>query len=849
MNRWWAPEGPETEMTSGDLALLAVGDDAQADLGLAIFAMHRAGAAGCLNAAQTPLVSTQTLVNEMAGARRSYAPFVVESVSKSLGSPSYAGLLVADLADDAERGAVDLFRSAVAKGVAPPLAAQRTAMVYGVPTNRLGPFRTLALTPQANPVALQDAADRALFSYVESVVNDEMAAVVSKADYLESHNEGQDARGRFTRLRERTVSAADKARQLFAEEEKVEEKPAERQVRPARATRPARAARATRAAREVRAPAPTSSAQRTQARTQTRSSQRYQNRALRRAMERLQGRELELATDTRQAPAHSFNEVMAQIASEGGYHIFDLPTDDQVSMFLSRQDFFRLADAAMDAGEQFRMGHITRVAEPVISRMYYPSDSHENVGAAQQAQMVAMSDEQDIQPAVSIFVPDRPSFDAHDIGYETVLENPEHAVAMKYFEETGAPFDPEVYDHILGKVVGIADRTGEGVHFIYAPEGFTTINEIRVQGPVKGEMHGGRKQHVELDPNATYEFAGQGGTYWDAPSQSLVVVHYAHLKGHDDPFEEPIGKAGEYLRTHNETQDTQGRFTRLNALFAEEQVKEAAGRMARPARASRASRQARAARPERVPARPAARQTARSTQRATQRNTTREVRRLVHRLVQAPPLKIALGHGDHTVISGERFNEMVDALRAAPYGPITLDKTWASYLSGREGMKPEEITSKIMKAHHLAALDARENHYDDMLTEEPISLAHGDLDYTARQAEEILSGLMKAYPQYSDFAIEFEDRGVDIGMSVYGSPLSAPPVIVTNRVDDWDAPVQVRLVSKDIGSDLPMLTHRPDEDEIKTGQWDEPMVLTYARTEFERYVLENAPGHKDDERG
>lgn len=174
--RWWAPEQAGIGPDSFDLALLEPGGDASLDLGSALIALHRLGAAACEAVAEIPLASEQKLVGALAMARTSFADPMVDAVSKAVGTGSYAGLLTRDVFDDAERGALDLFRIAVAKGVAPPLAVRRVGAVYGLPRAEMGRYAELASTPGANQVALDDAADRALFDYLARFTAAELPA-------------------------------------------------------------------------------------------------------------------------------------------------------------------------------------------------------------------------------------------------------------------------------------------------------------------------------------------------------------------------------------------------------------------------------------------------------------------------------------------------------------------------------------------------------------------------------------------------------------------------------------------------------------------------------------------------
>ena len=161
------------------LALLQPDGDAAGDLGATILAAHRAGAGACEAVAKAGLVSPAALINALATTRVLMADAMVTSVAKSMDS-RYAGLLIADLFDDAEKAALSLYSTMISKGVSPPTAAGRVGSVFGVPSHAMGKYQQLACDPKANPVALVDAADRSLMSYVAKMVAAEAKEEVSK---------------------------------------------------------------------------------------------------------------------------------------------------------------------------------------------------------------------------------------------------------------------------------------------------------------------------------------------------------------------------------------------------------------------------------------------------------------------------------------------------------------------------------------------------------------------------------------------------------------------------------------------------------------------------------------------
>lgn len=188
--RWWAPVRPSLTPDAVVLALLTSGGDAGGDLGSAVLAAHRAGAGACEAVAKAGLVSKASLIEALASTRAMLADSMVTSISKSM-DPCYAGLLVADVFDDAEACALSLYGTAISKGVSPPVAASRVGAVFGVPSSALGKYQSLACDPKANPAALVDAADRSLMGYVSKLVASESDHQVAKAE------QPRDADGRW----------------------------------------------------------------------------------------------------------------------------------------------------------------------------------------------------------------------------------------------------------------------------------------------------------------------------------------------------------------------------------------------------------------------------------------------------------------------------------------------------------------------------------------------------------------------------------------------------------------------------------------------------------------------------
>lgn len=196
-DRWWAPGSPRIGLDDVDVAMLSTdGSSARLDLGAALVVAHRVGAAALDDAARTPLVDAGIVVQRLADARARLGLPLAEAVSKSVEGERYAMVLVRDVLDEADATAFDLYRAAVAKGVAPSIAAARAGAVYGATGRDLGRYRTLATDPRANQAALIDTADRVLFTSIEKIVSAETddREEVSKAPAAVAERTAQQVR-------------------------------------------------------------------------------------------------------------------------------------------------------------------------------------------------------------------------------------------------------------------------------------------------------------------------------------------------------------------------------------------------------------------------------------------------------------------------------------------------------------------------------------------------------------------------------------------------------------------------------------------------------------------------------
>ena len=266
--RVWAPTRPTVDPDRVVLALLETGDDPEKDLGAALLAVHRAGAAACQLVAAAPVPDEVALIRTLAECRGRVAPAVAECVSKSVDDPQYAHLLTRDVFDDAEQAALTLFRACVAKGVSPPLACQRVGHVFGVPREHLGRYFTLATNPATGAVALVDAADRALLAHVAKVARSETEdtlVTISKAPEPERAPRNpefeasvrRDSEGRFAEEEDQPPDRLTRIRQRLGLSGAAPRVAGAPPVRP----EPGRKHRKQRKQRVVRTPAPTADIQ------------------------------------------------------------------------------------------------------------------------------------------------------------------------------------------------------------------------------------------------------------------------------------------------------------------------------------------------------------------------------------------------------------------------------------------------------------------------------------------------------------------------------------------------------------------------------------------------------------
>lgn len=366
LERWWTPAG----QISVD-QLLKSGPDAQKDFGIALMALHRAGAEACELVAKTAVADEVVLVSALAETRALLAPAAVEVISKSVGGPQYAGLLLKDVLDDAEIAALALYRTCMAKNVAPPIAAERVGAVYGVNSRGMSKYASLASDPKANPRAVADLADRTLFDFVSKVVSEEYVGVketVSKAPVRDYHGREpgeRDAEGQFARVRTPQTQTGDGVdlNALFAEAEAREATPAAPKqvatppkgwVGGPQVGRPKRQARQKRKSRPVETPQQSSPGQSAK---QTYTQQTYKQSALGQKYTRQQAAAQKfVSVDDAPLPMGGHKRAVPKLNLTSGNYVAER-TDKAVSFVLPADEFNAVVREAGD----IRGRHVMRL--------------------------------------------------------------------------------------------------------------------------------------------------------------------------------------------------------------------------------------------------------------------------------------------------------------------------------------------------------------------------------------------------------------------------------------------------------------------------------------------------------
>ena len=171
----------------------------------ALLGIHRAVVGAVSKRVNEGLIDEFGLVSSMAGMREKIAGDAIDAIASRQDEES-AGMLVRDWCDQAELGALKVYRAAVSKGVTPAAAAHRAAGIYGVPAEHLGKYLAIASDAKSSPQMLVDAADRSLMDHVRKISAPEPDPIEKaerpwREDLVTRDSEGQFARSSSPRAR------------------------------------------------------------------------------------------------------------------------------------------------------------------------------------------------------------------------------------------------------------------------------------------------------------------------------------------------------------------------------------------------------------------------------------------------------------------------------------------------------------------------------------------------------------------------------------------------------------------------------------------------------------------------
>lgn len=583
-DRWWAPQRATLEPDAVVLAMLEVGD-----LGSSVLAVHRAGAAAIGTVAKSSVPSEAELISAMVTARSNAADRIVDSISKSVSTPAYAGLLAMDVFDDAEAGALHVYRTAVAKGVAPSVAAQRAGDIFGVPSNLMGKYAMTATDPRANPVTTRELADHTLLDYVSKLVKAESPEPVTKAD------QGAYAEAPKPKKPWREDEVVRDALGQFAEEEKHEKAkeglsrlrealgisgsaPAEVAGAPTRERRaPARPKRAQRATRLVRTGTKRAEPARHEAKraeTKRAKAERVTKRArakqdVARSVNRVTNRAVEAQEKKALKKAGPVGDVLATVPGSEHEQYYELDHELVLRTDLSSSAAFRTAMREQSGRFRnpnemvFRMNALVGVTGGNTTTER-PGSKHDT--EAREAFAHAILEESDsISPDVTI---------VHAVDLSSSGEDERRYIERRRQEATrsGATgltdHDEDLHVEALPTYLPYGwdadDDETAGAHGEYAivhhlptdlenpyDRPIPTIDEFVIVGSAKGAVEGTTKYEAyTLDPNQAYRVIAPPGSrpgtrvssdrFWDAEN-SVVVNRWYIEQISDYELDEMLG--------------------------------------------------------------------------------------------------------------------------------------------------------------------------------------------------------------------------------------------------------------------------------------------------------------------
>lgn len=218
--RWWTSWG------TAEPVVKSVHSGHGADgVGTALLGLHALGCDALLGLSQRTCVDTELVSQTLAGVDAS--PVAKAWSDAIMPGTDYGWLRMAGVKKQADDAAVRMVNALVSKGVAWPLALERAAAGYGLPSDRALSFAQKVATPVVNPMVVADAADEQLALYASSVCKAETDApvAISKDDEWVEIRRGnkmyrqqvsRDAQGQFSDQEQQSEQEMDR-RQQYAQ--------------------------------------------------------------------------------------------------------------------------------------------------------------------------------------------------------------------------------------------------------------------------------------------------------------------------------------------------------------------------------------------------------------------------------------------------------------------------------------------------------------------------------------------------------------------------------------------------------------------------------------------------------
>lgn len=218
--RWWTSWG------TAEPVVKSVHSGHGADgVGTALLGLHALGSDALRGLSQRTCVDTELVSQTLAGVDAS--PVAKAWSDAIMPGTDYGWLRMAVVKKQADDAAVRMVSALVSKGVAWPLALERAAAGYGLPSDRALSFAQKVATPVVNPMVVADAADEQLALYASSVCKAEADApvAISKDDEWIEIRRGnkmyrqqvsRDAQGQFSDQEQQSEQEMDR-RQQYAQ--------------------------------------------------------------------------------------------------------------------------------------------------------------------------------------------------------------------------------------------------------------------------------------------------------------------------------------------------------------------------------------------------------------------------------------------------------------------------------------------------------------------------------------------------------------------------------------------------------------------------------------------------------